>query len=174
MDGPLIVLAILVTAIGALFFRGNRILRLREETWKKLEAQSGKKVDVLGVVDYHGGFPQIPKPQKLTVALTDDEIVLRTRKGQEEVLSYGLWKKIEKFTTLTKQDPKKKSLVLWGPLSNLLFADRRRHFIVVKYQDRNDQDNNLLTEYGTPDQMNASFEKMNDGWNQYRRRASTP
>ena len=99
--------------------------------------------------------------------MTDNDLVLLTSKGQVEALPFSRWREIDKFSTLTKQDPKKRSVILWSPINNLIFADRLRHFIVIKYQDQNDEDNRLLIEYARPDELSEIFEKLKAGWKQY-------
>jgi hypothetical protein len=170
MGVALVIGTIIVAVLSLLFFMGHRALKLREETLKKIGTQSGEEIECLAYVAYHGGFQDIPKPQKLTAALADGNLVLLTNKGQVGMLPFGSLRKIDKFTTLAKHDPKRKSMVLWGPLNNLIFRDQERHFIVVEYQDKDNEDNRLLIECDNAERMKEMYEKLSVKWNEYRHR----
>jgi len=167
MDTLIITAVSILTVMGGLYFRGSRIVKLQEDKLEQIAEQRGKDLDMLGRCSYHGGFPPIPKPQKLTAAMTDNELILLNGKGQVEALPFDRWQDIDMFSTQTKHDFRKRSVVLWGPFSYLLFNDRRRYFIVIRYQDSDDRDNHLLIEYAGPDETRMTFEKLKAGWNQY-------
>jgi hypothetical protein len=158
MGISLIIAALILLVLGALCLRGTRILKERNEKFQALGEQHGKEIDILGNVTYHGGFPRIPKPQKLTAALTDSDLVLQAGKGQVEVLPFSSWLKIDKFTTKVKDDPKRKSIILWGPFQSLASSNRKRHFITVQYRDRDDQDNHILLEIADLDGLRTIFD----------------
>jgi hypothetical protein len=167
MDTLIITAATILMVMGGLYLRGNRIIKLQEEKLEKIAEQRGKDMDMLGRCSYHGGFPQIPKPQKLTTAMTDNDLILLTGKGQVETLPLDRWQEIDMFSTHTKPDRRKRSVILWGPFNQMFSSDQRRHFIVIKYQDSDDLDNHLLIEYAGPDESRITFEKLKAGWNQY-------
>jgi len=159
----LVITAMIFAVLVLLFFNGNRTLKSREETLRNIGKQSGGEIEYHLPAAYQGGFMEIPKPQKLTAAIIGSTLVLLTHKGKGKVgvLPLSQWQKIDKFTTIVRQDPKHKSLILWGPLSNILFPDRKRYFIVVNYQYRDGDDNHILIEYQKKEQMEEFYERMN-------------
>jgi hypothetical protein len=156
----LIVVAMILLILGVMYLRGSRILKERNEKLQIMGEQHGKELDILGNVTYHGGFPRIPKPQKLTAALTDSDLVLLTGKGQVEVLPCSIWLKINKFSTQAKSDPKKRSIILWGPLQDMVSVNRKRHFIAVQYREQDDWDNHILLEIADPDGLRTMFNAL--------------
>ncbi|MDD5169716.1 MAG: hypothetical protein PHN75_12920 [Syntrophales bacterium] len=158
MGISLIIAALILLILGVMYLRGSRKLKERNEKFQTLGEQRGKEIDILGNVTYHGGFSRIPKPQKLTAALTDSDLVLQTGKGQVEVLPLKSWLKIDKFTTQAKGDPKKRSLILWGPFQNMVSANQKRHFIAVQYREQDGQDNHILLEIADLDRLGTIFD----------------
>jgi len=155
---------VLLATFSVLFYRGNRILKLREEQLEKIGSEDSEKVESLAVMSYHGGFPEIPKPQKLTVGLGESYLVFLTDKGDFGKSPLSSWTNIEQFSILVKSDPKQRSMVLYGPLNNVMFKDRKRHFITIKYQDRDGLENNILLEYGKLETLREIFEKLKSRW----------
>ena len=101
-------------------------------------------LEYLDYVSYHGGLPEIARPQKLNIAVSRDYLLLFPNTTRFCKVALGRWHDIETFTTKLKYDPKKQSLILWGPLSHLLHKDMSRHFIVIRYVDTENQENHLL------------------------------
>ncbi len=161
MVGSLAVAAVVLTALTILFFRGNKLIRLREEAVRKIGSGDNEAIETLAYVSYHGGLPEIPKPQKLTIALADSYLLLLTNKGEAGKSPFARWRKVEQFTTLRKHDPRQRSMVLWGPFNNVIFKDQKRHFIVINYLDRDGRDNRLLIETGDVKKMKEIFGKLN-------------
>lgn len=155
---------VLLATFSVFFYRGNKILKLREEQLEKFGSEDNEKVESLATMSYHGGFPEIPKPQKLTVGLGENYLVFLTSKGDFGKSSLSSWTNVEQFSILVKADSKQKSMVLYGPLNNIMFKDRQRHFITIKYQDRDGQENNILLEYGNAEKLKEIFEKLKSRW----------
>jgi len=130
-----------------------------------------KEIKEISYVSYHGGVPELSKPQKLTLALSDDELLLVTNKGERATLPMRNWLKLEKFTTSRKHDVKQRSMVLWGPFNNAMFKDQIRHFIVINYRDdqNSNPDNHVLIEHGNQDERDKIFEEINTVLTNFRR-----
>lgn len=155
---------VLVATFSVLFYRGNRILKSREEQLAKIGSEDNEQLESLGCMSYHGGFPEIPKPQKLTLGLGKSYLVLMTNKGVVGKSPLSDWRKIEQFSIVVKADQKQRSMVLWGPLNNLMFKDRQRHFITIKYREPDGQENNILIENENITRLKETFEKLNSRW----------
>ncbi len=155
---------VLLATFSVLFYRGNKILKSREERLASVGSEDNEQVESLGYISYHGGFPDIPKPQKLTIGIGKSYLVLLTNKGAVGKSAFSSWRNVEQFSILVKHDPKQKSMVLYGPLNNIMFKDRKRHFITIKYQDHDGHENNILLEYGNTDKLKEIFEKLNSRW----------
>ncbi len=162
---------VFAAALVVIFIRGHRILKKREKRLEEIAREEQRDVRKLAYVAYHGGHPDLPVPQKLTAALTEDALVLVTNRGDKTVLPMQDWVKLEKFTTKRKHDVKQRSMVLWGPFNNVMFKDQIRHFIVVNYRHgRNeDPDNHILIELGNPDERDKVFAEIDRTLTQFRR-----
>jgi hypothetical protein len=159
---------VLLVTLTVFFYRGNRLMKSREELLERIGSEDNEHLETLGVMSYHGGFPEIPKPQKLTIGLGNSYLVLLTNKGAVGKSPLSCWQNIEHFSILVKHDPKQRSMVLWGPLNNIMFKDRKRHFITIKYEDPDGQENNLLLEYSSKEKLKEIFDKLNSRWKMHR------
>lgn len=72
---------VLVATFSIFYYRGNRILKLREEQLARAGSEDNETVESLGYLSYHGGFPEIPKPQKLTIGIGKSYLMFLTNKG---------------------------------------------------------------------------------------------
>jgi hypothetical protein len=160
----LIIAVVVILIVSLFYFRGKRIINLSEETIKKIGCQDNQEIEQVVYVSYHGGLPQIPKPQKLAIALSGSYLLFLTIKGRAEKLPFSRWSKVEQFTTLKKHAPKQRSMLLFGPFNNLFSKDQKRHFIVIHYEDCNEQENHVLIEHNDLNQLREIFEKLNAKW----------
>lgn len=174
MSALTIAMTVLAVTLAVLFFYGHQVLKKRKEQLEDIGRREGREIKEVSYVSYHGGLPALPKPQKLTVALSEGCLFLVTDKGEKGRLPMDTWIKVEKFTTLRKHDVKQRSMILWGPFNNVMFKDQIRHFVVINYRGQGDEhpDNNLLIEHGNKDQRDAIFKEINESWEHYRRSAS--
>jgi len=170
METFVIIFTIASGWIAILVHKGNKVVKRQQELIDQLAARDGTTIEQLSYVSYHGGFPDIPTPQKVNISLSDDYLVLATNKGECGKLPFSSWKKIETFTSLRKHDPKDRSMVLFGPFNNLLFKDTMRHFIVINHEDCMGQDNNLLIEHKDPKICGDIFRKLDSGFRKFKLR----
>ncbi len=171
MEAVVIAITISSAWIALLVHKGNKVLKTQQELVDRLTIEDGKAIEQLSHVSYHGGFPEIPTPQKIHISLSEDYIVLATSKGEYGKIPFSAWKKVEKFTTLRKHDPKDRSMVLFGPFNNLLFKDSIRHFIAINYEDSRCQENNLLIEHKTAKECEELFLKLDSGFRKFNLRS---
>lgn len=155
---------VLLATFSVLFYRGNKMLKTREEQLARVGSEDNEHVESLGYISYHGGFLDIPKPQKLTIGIGKSYLVFLTNEGAIGKSLFNSWRNIEQFSILVKHDPKQRSMVLFGPFNNVMFKDRKRHFITIKYEDRDGMENNILLEYGNIDKLKEIFGKLNSRW----------
>jgi hypothetical protein len=168
METVVIIFTIASAWIAVLVHKGNKVVQRQEKLLKEIGAGDDKVIEPLSIVSYHGGFSELPIPQKLNIAVSDEYLLLSTNRGEYGKLPFRSWKKIEKFTTLRKHDPKDRSMVLFGPFNNLLFKDSNRHFIAINHEDSAGQDSNLLIEHGSVDRLDEIFEKLGSSYRKYR------
>jgi hypothetical protein len=172
METFVIVFTIASAWIAILVHKGNKVVKRQQKLIDQLAASDGTVIEPLSYVSYHGGFPEIPTPQKVNLSLSDDYLVLATTKGDYGKIPFPSWKKIETFTSLRKHDPKDRSMVLFGPFNNLLFKDSVRHFIVINHEDSMGQDNNLLIEHKDPKMCEDIFQKLDSGFRKFKLRGA--
>jgi hypothetical protein len=169
MKTTLLVCAIVMVAcLGFFGFRGTRAIQRRELFFQHICEIDKTELEYLDYVSYHGGLPEIPKPQKLNIAVSRDYLLLFSNTIRFCKVAFGRWQDIETFTT--KLDAKKQSLVLWGPLSPLLHRDTVRHFIVIHYIDAENQENHLLLEHPNPERLKELYERLSSEHKSFRRK----
>ncbi len=164
MGTVLLVCAIAVACLGFFGYRGKQVLRRRESFFQRIRESDKTELEYLGYISYHGGLPEIPKPQKLNIAVSKDYLLLFSNTTRFGKVAFGRWHEIETFTTKRKQDPRKQSLVLWGPLSHLLHKDTVRHFIVIHYIDTENQENHLLLEHPDQERLKELYERLSSAY----------
>ena len=165
MKTALLVCAIVVVAcLGFLGCRGQRTLQRRKSFFQHISEINKTELEYLDYISYHGGLPEIPKPQKLNIAVAQDYLLLFPDATHFCKVAFGRWHDIETFTTKLKHDPKKQSLVLWGPVSHLLHRDIVRHFIVIHYVDVENQENHLLLEHPNPERLKELYERLSSAY----------
>ena len=144
METVLLVCAISVAYLGFLGCRGKQALKRRKSFFQHIRAIDKTELEYLGYIPYHGGLPEIPEPRKLNIAVSRDYLLLFSNTVHFGKITFSRWHAIETFTTKRKQGAGKQSLILWGPLNHLPRRDMVRHFIVIRYIDRENQENHLL------------------------------
>jgi hypothetical protein len=172
METAVIIFTIASAWIAILVHKGNKVVKRQQELIKRIAESDGTVVEPLSYVSYHGGFPEIPTPQKVNLSLSDNYVVLVTNKGEYGKSPFSSWKKIETFTSLRKHDPKDRSMVLFGPFNNLLFKDTVRHFIVINHEDSTGQDNNLLIEHKDSKGCEDVFLRLDSGFRKFKLRGA--
>lgn len=161
----LLVCAIVVVAcLGFFGYRGSHALKRRKSFLQHICETGKTEVEYLDYISYHGGLPEIPKPQKLNIAVAQDYLLLFSNETRVCKVAFGRWHDIETFTTKLKHDPRKQSLVLWGPLSHLLHRDIVRHFMVIHYIDTEDQENHLLLEHPNQERLKELYERLSSAY----------
>ncbi|MGO9376293.1 MAG: hypothetical protein ACLQBD_29950 [Syntrophobacteraceae bacterium] len=165
MKTALLVCAIVVVAcLGFFGYRGKQALQRRKSFFQRISEIDKTELEYLDYISYHGGLPEIPKPQKLNIAVAQDYLLLFPNATRFSKVAFGRWHDIETFTTKLKHDAKKQSLVLWGPLSHLLNRDIVRHFIVIHYTDAENQENHLLLEHPNPERLKELYERLSEAY----------
>jgi hypothetical protein len=168
MSALTIALLVFMATAAIILVNGNRILRKRRKYIETIAEQ--EEIKELAYVSYHGGFPALPKPQKLTLAVSDKVLYFVTNDGQSVRFPMPCWQKLEKFTTKRKHDVKQRSMILWGPFNNVMFKDQIRHFITINFVDEQSgsPDNHVLIENGNPEQCDKIFNDLDGLWKNYR------
>jgi hypothetical protein len=169
MKTVLLVCAIAVAYLAFLGYRGKQALRRRESFFQHIREIDKTELEYLGYISYHGGLPEIPKPQKLNIAVSKDYLMLFSQATRFGKVAFDRWHEIETFTTKREQDTRKQSLMLWGPLSHLLHKDMMRHFIVVHYTDAENQDNHLLIEHPNQERLKELYERLSSAYKESQR-----
>ncbi len=165
MKTVLLVCAVLVAACLSFFgYRGKQALERRKSFFQHISEIDETELEYLDYISYHGGLPEIPKPQKLNIAVAKDYLLLFSNPTRFCKVAFGRWQDIETFSTKLKKDPRKQSIVLWGPLSHLLNRDIDRHFLVIHYIDVEDQENHLLLEYPNPERLKEVYERLSSAY----------
>jgi len=148
--------ALLVFCFG--IYRSNKLLKEKDKLEAGLKSMY-ESMDILGEVIYQGGFPEMPKPARLSIALTGSYLILFDKKGASGRIEYDRFRKIDKFTS-SKPNTKRYSLMAWGPLAMLLNRPTYQHFIVVSYTDIDNEYNNMVFQIKTGEKMNEYFESI--------------
>ena len=155
MGSGVIIGGLFLVSFIILTIRGDKKLKEKEKIFDEVKIKENIAAEILGFLSYHGGFPPIPKPQKLNVALADDGLLLFTNQGFSGKINFACCKNV---------DLKGKSIVLWGPFVGLFLKPKIRHFMVVNYKDMEGIDNNLLLEASDNKELEEIFGKINNGF----------
>jgi len=164
METLLLICGIAVAYIGFLGYREKQAIQRRESFFQHIHEIDKTELEYLGSISYHGGLPEIPRPQKLNIAVSRDYLLLFSNTTRFCKVAFDRWHDIETFTTKRKQDARKQSLVLWGSLSHLLHKDMLRHFIVVHYIDSENQENHLLLEHPNQEKLKEFYERLSSAY----------
>lgn len=135
----------MVISIAWTWYRGDRLMKARERLLNettRIESIPDKDVYNLS---YHGGIPEMPKSQKLSIAFTNEYILLFNDKVKQKVY-FSDCNKIEKIVTRRDPDLKGKSIILWGPFVGFFLKVKFRYYIVIEYNDSINNSNNILLE----------------------------
>jgi len=76
METALLVCAVTVTCLGFFCYRGKRVLQRRKSFFQHISEIDKTELEYHGYLSYHGGLPEIPKPQKLNIAVSKDYLML--------------------------------------------------------------------------------------------------
>jgi len=165
MATVLLVCAVVVAYLGFLGYRGKQALRRRESFFQHTCEIDKTELEYLGYISYHGGLPEIPKPQKLNIAVSKDYLMLFSQATRFGKVAFDRWHEIETFATKSKQEAVKQSLMLCGPLPHLLHKKEMvRHFIVVHYTDAENQENLLLIEHPNQERLKELHERLSSAY----------
>jgi hypothetical protein len=137
------IICLLVLFFIFTLYRGDRLIKARKKLNEKMEDKYGPMTEIIEDVVYQGGFPPMPKPARLNLGLTESELVLFDKEGNNGSIEYGTIRKVDKFTT-KKVQKRKFGVIAYGPLALLLNAPTFRHFFVAEYIDINGEENNLV------------------------------
>ncbi len=116
------------------------VLRVTEQFTENYHAK------LLGQIAYHGGIPEMPKIAKAYFGLAPAGMVFCDGRGLLGQVLFCNWLAIENFSILQKSGNIGRSTALLGPLVPIFFKDKVRHFIVIKYIDIDQEENNILLE----------------------------
>lgn len=153
----LIILGVSIFSVVWILYRGNKIMKNREMILK--DATCNIKPEDMIFLVYHGGIPELPKPQKLNLGLSDEYLLFFNDRGEYERIFYQECHNVDKIVTRHVPDTKGKSVVLWGPLIGFLLKVRYRYYIVIEYKDSMDKKNNILLECNQNNHLSL-FEKI--------------
>jgi len=164
MKAALLVCAVALAILCFLWYRGNRVLRRRDSFLEHIREVEQTELEYLDCIHYHGGLPEIPKPQKLNIAVSGAYLLLFSNAMRFGKVPFDRWHETEVFTTKRKQDPARLSIVTWGPWSQLVRKDIVRHFMVIHYIDSENQDNHLLLEHPDRERLKELHERLSTAW----------
>ena len=160
----MIYIALIVTIPFLIFiimiYRGHKVFRMREAILKKIENEGNEILGQPEYVSYHGGYPDIPKPQKLSIAMSNEYLFFITNRGEIGRSIIKRWHKIETFSTSGKCICNQRSSFLSYP-SNIISSGRIRNFIDIHYTDSNDNDNHILIEPNNSNQLKFILNTLN-------------
>lgn len=164
---------IITSAISTLIFlviiyRGNKQVKDRDAILENVTRIENCEIEHIGYFSYHGGYPQIPKPQKMNIALSDDYLLMVTKEGIKGKVDYARFRKCYKFTTKKHPDLRGRSVVLWGPFLGIFLKPKIKHFMVINYLDINEEENNILLECKEPNELEMINEKVEKSWKSYK------
>jgi hypothetical protein len=143
MDYRMIIAGVVVLALVFLFFRGDKTAKQKEALNQNIEDIYGPMSEVVEDVSYQGGFPPMPKPARLNIGITESELVLFDRMGNNGSIEYRKIKKVDSFTT-KKERKRKFGIMAYGPLALVLNKPSMRYFFLAEYIDINEEDNIML------------------------------
>jgi hypothetical protein len=129
-------------------YRGDRLLKAKDKLDRRMEEIYGPMTEIVDNVNYQGGFPPMPKPVRLSLGITESELVLFDKLGNNGRVEYGKIKKTDRFTTKTERK-RKFGLMAYGPLAMVLNKPTFRYFFTVEYIDIDNDDNILVFMVGT-------------------------
>jgi hypothetical protein len=129
-------------------YRGDRLLKAKTKLDKHMEEIYGPMTEIVDNLNYQGGFPPMPKPARLRLGITESELVLFDKFGNNGRVEYSKIKNTDRFTTKTERK-RKFGIMAYGPLAMVLNKPTFRHFFTVEYTDVDDDDNILVFMVGT-------------------------
>lgn len=127
------------------------------------------ETEILGRTTYHGGLPQMSKIAILNLGVTNDYLIIFNDQGLWNRIYFQDWINLEQFWTRRKVDQAGESFMLPG-LQPILFKEKGRYFITIKYIDLNMEENNILLE--TVDK--TLQQKIHNKLDQYWRKCNIP
>ncbi|MDR7868235.1 MAG: hypothetical protein RIN56_15670 [Sporomusaceae bacterium] len=119
---------------------------------------------VIGRIIYHGGMPQMPKPSSLAAGVLPDSLLLWNHRGEKAIINFARWIQCEKLTMELRPNTRGLLITLLGPLVFLFTKHKIRHFIVIKYLDCNDEENNILFECNGETNQQHVYDILHNSW----------
>lgn len=135
----------IVAVLSGLYHIGKRKQIQRKRIDDKMLAGVDNG-ELIGQIIYHGGMPQMPKPSSLAMGVLPDALLLWNYRGEKSIINFARWLQCEKLTMELRPNARGLLVTLLGPLIFLFTRNKARHFIVIKYFDCNDEENNILFE----------------------------
>jgi hypothetical protein len=129
-------------------YRGDRLLKAKNKLDKQMEDLYGPMSEIIDNLSYQGGFPPMPKPSRLNLGLTESELVLFDKAGNNGRIDYGDIRKLDKFTTKHERE-RKLPLMAYGPIAMVFNKPTFRHYFTMEYVDVNKENNNIVFMVGT-------------------------
>jgi hypothetical protein len=143
MNYKMVAIGVLVLGFLAILYRGDRNLKARNRAAEQVENSYGSLIEIFDNVVYQGGFPPMPKPARLNLGITESELILFDKAGNNGGIPYDSIRKLDRFTTKNVRKHKF-GLMAYGPLALILNNPTFRHFLVVEYIDVNAEKNNMV------------------------------
>jgi hypothetical protein len=159
MDHGIIIAGVVVLALVFLFFRGDKTAKQKNALNKQIEDIYGPMTEVVEDVSYQGGFPQMPKPARLNLGMTESELVLFDKAGNNGSIEYDKIKKVDSFTT-RKERKRKFGIVAYGPLALVLNKPNMRYFFIAEYKDINEEDNIMMVTVRSKDIADGLYSSL--------------
>ncbi len=102
--------------------------------------------EIVSQVIYHGGLPEFPKPAVLYLALDKEKVIFCDQQSIKSRVCFENCIALDEFTICQKASKWSKSVMTMGPFISLLFKDKVRYFVVIKYIDSDQEENHILLE----------------------------
>jgi len=164
MTDSYIIVAIIMAAVFLVWFyiRGDRKWKALGQVEREIVSVDHAAAIVKGIA-YHGGFPAIPKPTRLTLGLCPEGIILSSGDGRKGNIPFTEFQKIDKFSTLRKQG-KRRSMFFWAPIALLFVRERTRHFVTIKYTDVDRDINHVVLETKDKTELDDLYRFIDRAW----------
>lgn len=145
---------VVIICLAIIYYIGHRKRTSHLDMIKRTAASMIREhqADFFGIITYHGGLPELPKPCFLYLGLGKDAIVFYTGENFAAKVPFASCANMEKFSVKAKAGNFMKSTVILGPLVPYLFKDKIRYFVSVEYKDSNHEENNILFETAKSEQ----------------------
>ncbi len=168
MTDSYIIAAIITVSVFLVWFyiRGARKWNALAQAEQEIVSSDRDAVIVKGIA-YHGGFPAIPKPTRLTLGLCREGVTLSSIDGRQGNIPFADFHKIDKFSTLRKQG-KRQSMFFWAPVALLFVREKTRHFVTIKYTDVDRDINHVVLETKDETELDRLYRFLDQGWHGFK------